>query len=910
MLYADIAVNRPLHSTFTYHLPDDLIAVLQPGHLVEVSFATARMSGIVLAIHEQKPDFQTKPVLQLLDSVPMLTALQLHSGQWLARNTLTPIGHALWLMLPSGIAGYSTTLYALKKYPEDTASLSPTQKRIVNLLQQRGALTTTQLKRALPHSSWEAAISILVKGGIVGSHPTLRPPAIKPKTVQTAHLLISPVEIPAIAPHLGRESKRAAVLEILLEAPHYCLTLQEIMDIAGCSESPVKTLEKSKVVSIDRHQQVILNIPPETVHKEIIHLRDAQIYLDILFFLAAAGQSIAVSTIYQETGATLKHLYALESDGLIALSEEEIWRDPLAERHFVPSTAPELTHPQAEAWHHIRSHMDIVRQDKPAGSHVFLLHGITGSGKTEVYMQAVAYALQQGRQAIVLVPEIALTAQLVQRFMARFPVQHISLIHSRLSAGERYDTWRRARQGDLDILLGARSALFAPLPDVGLIVLDEEHDDSYKQDSSAFIHQTYHAREVAIEMMRQNHGTVILGSATPDLNTMFRAQRGEFCLLTLPNRVLAHKQEIAKQEHDLHVHTMRYQEDETPEVVSAGLPPVQIVDMRQELRAGHRSIFSRVLLAELHRILQAGEQAILFLNRRGSATFVMCRDCGNILNCPRCEMPLTYHQRQEKLICHYCGHREPNPAACPQCNSTRIKYFGAGTEKLDQTLNEEFPTARILRWDYDTARERGAHERILQQFTERQADILVGTQMIAKGLDIPLVTLVGIISGDTALGLPDYRASERTFQLLTQVAGRAGRGLLGGKVILQTYQPDHYAIIAAAEHDYRRFYDQELRYRRQLNYPPYTRLARIVFTDTNPTQAERHATQLAQALRRHQKESHFTATEIVGPTPCFFMRLDNEFRWQLIIRSTDPVAFLQGIDLGGGILDIDPVDLL
>jgi primosomal protein N' (replication factor Y) len=332
--------------------------------------------------------------------------------------------------------------------------------------------------------------------------------------------------------------------------------------------------------------------------------------------------------------------------------------------------------------------------------------------------------------------------------------------------------------------------------------------------------------------------------------------------------------------------------------------------MRQELRAGNRSIFSRILQEELTRILQSHQQAILFLNRRGSATFVMCRDCGTIMVCPNCEMPLTYHTGQEKLICHYCGHHEINPTLCPACQSKRIKYFGIGTQRLDELVHEAFPHARVLRWDQDTAKKKGAHEEILHQFATRQADILVGTQMIAKGLDIPLVTLVGIISGDTALGLPDFRTGERTFQLLTQVAGRAGRSLLGGKVILQTYQPDHYAIQAAADHDYARFYVQEIEHRRKLRYPPYIRLARIVFQHPQPSEVEREARHVAERLQVHQNQHHFGATEIIGPTPCFFSRMNNIFYWHIIIRSPDPVTFLNGLDIGNGLLDIDPVSLL
>jgi primosomal protein N' (replication factor Y) len=374
---------------------------------------------------------------------------------------------------------------------------------------------------------------------------------------------------------------------------------------------------------------------------------------------------------------------------------------------------------------------------------------------------------------------------------------------------------------------------------------------------------------------------------------------------------LAKRDKIKKQTHLLNLPLARYLPTDADEAVSIGLPPVDIVDMREELKKGNRSVFSRLLQQKLHAVFQANEQALLFLNRRGTATFVMCRDCGTIATCPRCDTPLTFHAPKESLVCHYCGHRQVNPQTCPECGSRRIKHFGSGTEQIHRTLEAEFPQARILRWDHDTAAERGAHQRILKQFMEREADILVGTQMIAKGLDIPLVTLVGIISADTALGLPDYRVGERTFQLLTQVAGRAGRGLLGGEVVLQSYQPEHYAIQAAAEHDYVGFYEQEIRYRRDVRYPPFARLARLLFRHRQEAEAKREAEMTAEMLRKRVYDGGFTTTEIIGPTPCFFTRLDAVFRWQIVVRSADPVLFFRDVELGNSaILDIDPVDLL
>jgi primosomal protein N' (replication factor Y) len=463
------------------------------------------------------------------------------------------------------------------------------------------------------------------------------------------------------------------------------------------------------------------------------------------------------------------------------------------------------------------------------------------------------------------------------------------------------------------VISGARSGLFTPLPNLGLIVLDEAHDDSYKQSPSpAFIPPYYHARETAIELARLSRATVILGTATPDLVSYYRAARGEYCLLELPQRVLGHRRRVREQAGRFGVAHPAFRPAEVPDAVYAEMPLVHVVDMRQELRAGNRSIFSRALHRALAEVLGAGEQAILFLNRRGTATFVLCRDCGYVHACPRCGTPLTYHGSGGALMCHHCGHREPQPRQCPACHSRRIRYFGVGTELVERAVAAAFPRARTLRWDRDTTRSvKGAHEMLLEHFLHGRADVLVGTQMIAKGLDLPLVTLVGIISADVGLGLPDYRAAERTFQVLAQVAGRAGRGLLGGRVVLQTYNPDHYAIAAAAEHDYHAFYAQEIVARRELGYPPFRRLARLLFRNPQERVAQEAAERAAVMLRARIREHHLGATEVIGPAPCFFTRLADQHRWQLVVRSPDPTRVLRGLPLSPDwIVDVDPVDLL
>jgi primosomal protein N' (replication factor Y) len=652
---------------------------------------------------------------------------------------------------------------------------------------------------------------------------------------------------------------------------------------------------------------VALAIPAENLPDALVSVKRSEKQTAVLQLLAAQSESVDVTWITEQIDVDLAVLRKLAEKGFVTIEESERWRDPLAGKEFVTAIPPQLTPAQASSWQRIRDHIEALHQGSGSPC-TFLLHGVTGSGKTEIYLRAIELVLSQGRQAIVLVPEIALVPQTVRRFAARFPGK-VTVVHSSLTDGERYDTWRRARAGQIEIVVGARSALFAPLPDVGLIVIDEEHDDSYKQ--SPPVQPYYHAREAAIAMMHINRGTVILGSATPDIMTTFRAHRGEIETLTLPNRVMVHRERLAEQSRELAIPAQRYAPGETADSMAAPLPPVQVIDMRDELRAGNRSMFSRELRAALTDTLELGHQAMLFLNRRGTASFVLCRDCGYVVKCPHCEMPMTYHQSEALLSCHYCGHRAAQPAQCPECQSKRIRYFGAGTASVEEAVNKEFPKAKTLRWDRDTTQARGAHDEILQRYINGEANVLIGTQMIAKGLDIPRVTLVGVILADTALGLPDYRAGERTFQLLTQVAGRAGRGWLGGRVILQTYQPDHYAIRAASKHDYEEFYAQEIEYRRVLQYPPFKRLVRFKFEHTNALTVQREAERAAELLRSRIQEQHLTATDLIGPAPAFFSRIDNVFHWHIIAKTTDPALLIGDLTPRPGCtIDIDPVDIL
>ncbi len=615
---------------------------------------------------------------------------------------------------------------------------------------------------------------------------------------------------------------------------------------------------------------------------------------------------VNVSWVYAESGCNLSDLQELAERGLIVLRENEVWRDPLERvenRGVENSPPPQLTRYQQEAWEQIRAAFD-----SPSSRFPFLLHGVTGSGKTELYLRAAEQAVQRGQQAIILVPEIALTPQTVRRFLARFPGQ-VGLIHSKLSEGERYDTWRRARAGLLKVVIGPRSALFAPLPRPGLVVLDECHDASYYQSEPPF----YHAVTAAQTYARLTGAVCILGSATPAVTQRYQAEIGRLRLLELPQRI----------EHNLSSAEFIPQPDgkrtavevdsggQSRHASQAGLPPVVIVDMREELQSGNRAIFSRALTEALAETLLRGEQAILFLNRRGTATYVFCRACGFVLKCPHCDTPLTLHLEEgERLLCHHCGYTRQKPRKCPQCGSDQVREYGLGSEKVEAEVKALFPQARVLRWDWETTRSKDAHEIILAHFAAHRADVLVGTQMLAKGLDLPLVTLVGAVLSDVGLYLPDPFAEERVFQVLMQVAGRAGRGARGGRVILQTFAPENRVLQAAAGHDYARFYADELAQRRRLGYPPFARLVRLEFRNRENVRAEAEAQKTASRLKSQIEAQGRRQTELIGPVPCFFAQWGGVYRWQIVLRGPDPVSLLRGQNLENCRVETQPISLL
>ncbi len=518
-------------------------------------------------------------------------------------------------------------------------------------------------------------------------------------------------------------------------------------------------------------------------------------------------------------------------------------KDPFECREGETGNVRELTDQQREALKKIEEPVESGRHGR------FLIHGVTGSGKTEIYIRAAEKVISKGRSVIVLVPEISLTDQIIDRFIGRFGSSAVAVLHSRLTAGERYDQWMKIRSGEVQIAIGARSAVFAPFEDIGLIVMDEEHESTYKSDHTP----KYDTVEVALKRCQDHKGVLILGSATPSVVTYSRAMEGIYSLTELSERYNR-----------------------------VNLPSVELVDMREELKKGNRSVISDKLREEMGSKLERGLQVILFLNRRGYSTFVSCRECGYVARCPECGLPLTYHKEEDSIVCHYCGRRMKAPSVCPQCGSRYIKYFGSGTEKAEETVARMFEGYEAERVDTDSIRRKGELERKLRSFANGRTKILIGTQLIAKGLDFKNVGLVGILSADIALNIPDFRSPERTFQLITQAAGRAGRGDEEGRVIIQTYQPEHYAVRFAAEQDYAGFYETEIGFRKYMNYPPFSDMFQVIFSSEDAKEAEIGADKwyefVRNALPPDERSNVFT------PQEAYMGRIKDTYRYSMLIK--------------------------
>jgi primosomal protein N' (replication factor Y) (superfamily II helicase) len=820
--FVQIVVNLPAVSgIFDYLVPESLFGKVGIGHLVIAPFGKQTVQGVIFRFIDQPSVPDVKEIIELIDDLPVMTQAQISLAEALADTTFSSLASIVSLFLPAGLSQEADTLFTIRGQ---------------NLEHQKMNIESSSVASRIVKLIQERGP---LRGRQLDSH-------------------FSKVDWRKVATFLVRKG--------MLES-------RSVLPPARVRSKYIKTAQ--------------LAVPPEILEAEIDHLGKTESTQTrrkkALQFLVRAKDAINVSWVYAESGSNLADLQELEERGLVRLFETEIFRDPLERtgtqvEKFTSKEEIELTAEQNSALREIMQAISAYESHEP-----FLVQGVTGSGKTEIYLRATEEVIRRGKKAIILVPEIALTPQTVHRFLSRFPGQ-VGLVHSKLSEGERYDTWRRARAGLLKVIIGARSALFSPLPNIGLIVADECHDSSYYQADPPF----YHAVNAAQIYARLSGAVCILGSATPTVIQRYQAEEGTgrrgVRRLELPHRIF-----------------------------ESGLPPVQVVDLRDELKAGQRGIFSRFLLKELDSTMARGEQAILFLNRRGTATYIFCRDCGHVLRCPNCETPLTLHiEEKERLLCHHCGYERGKPSACPSCGGRHIREYGLGSERVEAEIKSILPQARTLRWDWETTREKHSHEMILTHFAAHRADVLIGTQMLAKGLDLPLVTLVGIVLADVGLYLPDPFAGERVFQVLTQVAGRAGRSERGGKVVLQTFDPGNQVIQSAAQHDVNGFYRYELEQRRRLGYPPFSRLVRLEFRHQDASTARAEAQKLAGKLRGLLVSG--PSTSLIGPVPSFFAKIGGYYRWQMILRGPDPVSMLLEEALVRQLVDwrveVDPISLL
>lgn len=811
---AKVIVDVPSRETdrpFDYLIPDAIAGWIEVGSRVGVPFGRRTVQGFVVSLHEhfEMDSTRMKPIQELLDMVPPLPSDLVALAEWMSHKYACSMIKVLQAMIPAALKGKAERyirVSAVSAVKAEQEEVGP--------------------DRTMTESPWMAVPRLL----------TAEEEAIIRYITTSGEVTMT--SLGSKYPESGDLIKDMLSRGVLTES-------QAIKD--KVRKKTVKSV--TAAVSGQAAQDALASFSGQARRQK-----------EVLQFLLEAGMALSLQEVLSTLQVTAGTVKKLAEKGYVHIEDVEVFRDPYAGRRFQSSEPLSRTPEQEVVYHQLAQALD-ARQHE-----VFLLHGVTGSGKTEVYLQTIERCISSGRQAIVLVPEISLTPQMVERFKGRFGGK-VAVMHSRLSGGERYDEWRKIREGRVEVAIGARSAIFAPFKQLGLIVMDEEHETSYKQEETP----KYHARDVAVRRARQHGAAVILGSATPSLESYHAARSGGGDLGEYSPVLLEMKQRPS----------------------GSKLPVVHIVDMREELKDGNRSMFSRPLHAGIAARLERGEQTVLFLNRRGYSTFVMCRSCGYVAGCPDCDISLTYHQKSNNLRCHYCGYAETAPAVCPECGSEHIRYFGTGTQRVEDELAKLFPGIRVIRMDVDTTSEKGSHEKLLQAFREKKGDVLLGTQMVAKGLDFPDVTLVGVIAADTALNFPDFRSAEKTFQLLTQVAGRAGRHLLPGEVFIQSYIPDHYSIIHASGHDYLAFVRDELKHRKALHYPPYSRLILVTLSHEKLPLLLRMAENFTGDLRaKAQRQGWFVsldrfaaaALDILGPVASPIPRIKNRYRFQCMVK--------------------------
>jgi primosomal protein N' (replication factor Y) len=856
--FCDVALPVPLDMVFTYRVPADAAPII--GGRVLVPFRQQRLTGIVVGLHDRKPSVTTKKILGVLDPAPVLDDHLLRLARWIADYYLAPIGEVFRTMLPLGaefkraigyritdeghmalhLAGMTGSSARSQRSPEDQAA----EFRVLDYLaahasEVNGAIGTNGDRTPAGGSGTNPNITASAENATTTAAPGTATSETDTGTVTSA---VGTVTTEANAGSITTESKEGTNGKGTALAAEAVIREETLRSASGVSKAVLSGMVRKKwIVRED------ISAPQDATRTvKAAHLKSADGKLNenqriLVETLAAAGGKVQVAAL-QSLDVPRTTLNTLVRRGLVEIFQEPADftvsrarpRPALFDFHLNPSQQSALARLRAA-----------VEARKFSG---MLLHGVTGSGKTAVYLAGMRAVLEAGRSAILLVPEIGLTPAVAADLHQIFG-DEVAILHSALTDRERAEQWHRIKRKEARIVVGTRSAVFAPVDDLALLIVDEEHDSSYKQEETP----RYHARDIAVMRAKMSNAVVVLGSATPSLESYFNAKKNKYELVELPDRV-----------------------EKRP------LPEVEIVDMRIEFQeTGHEQVISRKLASEIKDRLERHEQVMVLLNRRGYSPVVLCRTCGKKLECNNCAIALTHHKREHKMVCHYCGYTAPVPKACVHCGSEYVYFLGTGSEKLEELLHGMFPQARIARLDRDTVRGHQDFERTLSALNEGDLDLLVGTQMIAKGHDIHGVTLVGVVGADVALGLPDFRAAERTFQLLTQVAGRAGRGQSPGKVILQTYFQDHYAVQYAARHDFVGFYEKELQFRSWMHYPPYSALANILIRSDKLDDA----LEWSGVLGKWFNQTRHEGVRVLGPAAAPIMRLKRDYRYHFVLKS-------------------------
>ena len=806
-MFAEVAVPVHVRQTFTYNLPGDLASRALVGARVTVPFGKKTLTGFVVALHEQLGSeiagAEIKDVEELIDEAPVITPEILELTHWVSDYYFAPWGECIRAALPAGAAVISERVLSITEAGRAESSRlgrsSPTALAL-ELFDGSDTVAVRQLERQFSKPRAAAMIRHLERAGFIQVSQRVGETRMRPR-LQNAVRLTEP----------GHRSLEASAVRTEAE--------DETSTKPGSRTRNPKQKTQNRLKPLNEKQQNVI---------DLLRVNEAPVSLSELLGMA---------------GVTASVVRTLEKRGLVEVFARELRRNPLAHITRQPAERVTLNAEQQAALDRIVSQLDEGKYS------TFLLHGVTGSGKTEIYLRAMREAVNRGLGALMLVPEISLTPVLSRRLRSNFG-DAVAILHSSLSEGERTDEWRRIKQGNARVVIGTRSAVFAPVDKLGLIIVDEEHESSYKQDDSP----RYHGRDTAIMRAVQAKAVAVLGSATPSVESYHNAQSGKYIYVRLEARY-----------------------------ADRALAAVEIVDMREVFkRHGKQQTFSDELKGAIGETHARREQSMILLNRRGFSAFALCRSCGLAIHCPDCDVTLTFHRYNESLQCHYCGYIRPAPRACPACEGQYIHYVGYGTEQLETQLREMFPAMNIARLDRDTTRRRGSFEQIIMEFAAGGIDLLVGTQMIAKGHDFHNVTLVGVVSVDAGLALPDFRASERTFQLLTQVSGRAGRGDRPGRVIIQTYHPQHYSIVYAREQNYEEFFKRESNFRRAMHYPPFSAMVNVLVHDKDLQRANTTASQFAHELR---EAASGTGLRVLGPAPAPISRIKGEHRIQVLIKA-------------------------